>query len=107
MYEPSNSVQLGAVPDWLKRIAGTVVRGTTVTVPLPTGPIVVDLGNPASVAAAKRAITGATVNTNVGPKPPTALDQVGAAISSAPGGATGLLLLGLGLFAAVKLAKGR
>lgn len=107
MYEARNDAQLGAVPDWLKRIAGTVVRGTTVTVPLPTGPIVVDLGNPASVAAAKRAITGATVNTNVGPKPPTALDQVNAAISSAPGGIAGLALFGLGLFAVAKLAKGR
>ncbi len=107
MYEPRNNTQLGAVPDWLKRIAGTVVRGTTVTVPTPAGPIVVDLGNPDSVAAAKRAITGVTVNTNVGPKPPTPLDQVNAALSSAPGGIAGVALLGLGLFAVAKLARGR
>lgn len=97
MYEPQTLA--GVIPDWLKRVAGAVVRGTTVTVPTPAGPINVDLGNPESIAAAKRAITGATVNTNVGPKPATPMDQVGAAVSSFPGGIGGLALLSLGLLA--------
>jgi hypothetical protein len=76
-----------SVPDWLRKAVGGVVRGTTVTVPTPAGPVVVDLGNPASVAAAKQAILGTRVNTRVGQSPPSPFQDVNAAVSSGvPGG---------------------
>jgi hypothetical protein len=73
MYEPCGPTgglsDVGALPSWLTKVAGAIIRGTTVTVPTTSGTIVVDLSNPASVNAAKKALTGAKINTNLGPAP--------------------------------------
>lgn len=84
-------------PAWLRKIAGTVIHGTTATIPTPTGvPITVDLGNPASVDAAKRALAGTKLSTSVGQPAPTLAQQADAAVTGTiPGG--WLTLVGAGL----------
>jgi hypothetical protein len=78
---------IGALPDWLKQVAGAVVRGTTVTIPTPAGPVVVDLGNPQSVAAAKAAVTGAKISVTAGTKPTTLPERINAGVTgNIPGG---------------------
>ena len=93
-------------PAWLKKIAGSVVHGTTATIPTPTGvPITVDLGNPASVDAAKRALAGTKLSTRVGQSGPTLAQQADAAVTgTVPGG--WLTLIGAGL-AAMLFLRGR
>lgn len=90
MYEPvSQTVQLGALPAWLAAIGKKIVSGTRVTVSTPAGPVVVDLGDPASVAAAKRVLTTAKVDTTVsaGGRSPSPMEQVNQAVTgSVPGG---------------------
>ena len=83
MYESLGAL---SVPSWLKSVAGAVIRGTKVTVPTPAGPMVVDLGNKASVDAAKAAITGSRVGVTVGNQAPTPMERVNAAAEQVPGG---------------------
>lgn len=101
MYEAR---ELGAIkiPDWIKKAAGAVIRGTTVTVPTVAGPIAIDLGNKASVDAAKAAIMGAKVSTTVGEKPESPLDRVASAVESVPGG--WLTVAGVGALALYLIA---
>lgn len=78
---------LGALPSWLTNIVGKVVRGTTVTVPTAAGPVVVDLGNKASVDAARAALTGARVSTSIANRPASPLQAVDATVQeNVPGG---------------------
>lgn len=92
-------------PAWLRKVAGTVIHGTTATIPTPTGvPITVDLGNPASVDAAKRALAGTKLSTSVGQPAPTFAQQADAAVSGTiPGG--WLTLVGAGLAALLFLRR--
>lgn len=90
-------------PDWLTNIVGAVVKGTTVTIPTPGGPFVVDLGDPASIAAAQAALKGTKLSTSVGTKPTTPLQQVNAAVESMPGG--WLTVAGIGLAAFLILPR--
>jgi len=101
MYErmPAN---IGALPrwltppSWLRNIAGSVFKGTKVTIPTPAGPQTFDLGNPADVAALKKLLTGAKVSTSVGQQPTNPLDQANRAVQeNIPGG--WLTIIGLGL----------
>lgn len=111
MYEPNDS-GLGfslKPPAWLRNIAGAVIRGTTATVPTPAGPVVVDLGNPQSVAAAKAAITGTKFSTTMGPKPASPAEQINASVQeNVPGGwlTIAALVVG-GVFILPKLMRGR
>jgi hypothetical protein len=108
MYEPQLGFSLKP-PSWLRNIVGAVVHGTTATVPTPAGPVSVDLGDPASVARARAALTGTRFSTTVGTHPAGALEQANAAVSeNVPGG--WLTIAGVGLLAVFvlpKLVRGR
>ena len=93
-------------PSWLTKIVGAAVHGTTATIPTPTGvPITVDLGNPASVDAARRALAGTKLSTTVGTQAPTLAQQANQAVEgSVPGG--WVTVIGVGL-AALFLMRGR
>lgn len=82
----SRYTPMGALPSWLSKIVGTIVRGTQVTVPTPAGNVVFDLSDPKAVATAKSILSGARVSTTVGNKPQTPLEQASAAVESVPGG---------------------
>ena len=88
MYEPNTGLGFSLKPPaWLRKLTGAVVKGTTATIPSPAGPIVVDLGDPDSVARAKAAITGTKFSTTVGKKPGTGIEQLNANIQeNVPGG---------------------
>lgn len=104
MYE--SNPQLGfslKPPAWLRNIVGAAVKGTTATVPTPAGPLTVDLGDPASIARAKAALQGTTFSTTVGTKPPSALEQANAAVSSSVPG--GWLTIAAGIAAVLLLPK--
>ncbi len=111
MYEPNLS-GLGfslKPPAWLRNLAGAVVKGTTATIPTPAGPVVVDLGNPQSVAAAKAAITGTKFSTTMGNKPTSPAEQLNASIQeNVPGGwlTIAALVIG-GVFVLPKLLRRR
>ena len=93
------------LPAWLRKIGGAVVPWITATIPTPTGvPITVDLGNPASVDAAKRALAGTKLSTSVGQPAPTFAQQADAAVAGTiPGG--WLTLIGAGLAAVLFLRR--
>ena len=113
MYQsryPSDLSGVGALPSWLTKIAGAIVRGTTVTVPTPTGQVIVDLGNPASVAAAKAALLnaakGTKLGTNVGTQP--TLMPAAPAYGDAPSNLLPMLALAaVGLIVLPKLLRRR
>ena len=93
--------QIGALPDWLTKLGASLIKGTTVSIPTPAGPVTVDLGNPASVAAAKAAVTGTKLSISTAPKPTTPVQAVNAAVTqNVPGG---WLTIGLGAAAAMFL----
>lgn len=109
MYEP-NENGLGfslKPPDWLRKLTGAVVRGTTATVPTPAGPVIVDLGDPDSIARAKAAIAGIKINTKVGTKPAPGVDTFNAAVQeNIPGGwLTIAALVAGGLFLLPRLMR--
>ncbi|HYM67751.1 MAG TPA: hypothetical protein VEW68_10700 [Patescibacteria group bacterium] len=96
-------------PAWLRNVVGAVVKGTTATVPTPAGPVTVDLGNPASVNAAKNALTGTKFSTTVGQRGTTALDQANAVVTeNVPGGwLTVAGLAALAIFVLPRMLGGR
>lgn len=100
---------MGALPGWLSSIVNKVVRGTTVTVPTPAGPVVVDLGNKASVDAARAALTGARISTSVANRPASPFQDVNATVQEkVPGGWFTIAAAGaFALFVLPKLLGGR
>lgn len=100
----SRYTPMGALPSWLSKIVGTIVRGTQVTVPTPAGNVVFDLSDPNAVNTAKQILTGARVSTTVGNRPQTPLEQASAAVESIPGG---WLTIGAGALALVLLMRRR
>lgn len=109
MYEPNTLGFSLKPPSWLRNIVGAVVKGTTATVPTPAGPVVVDLGNPQSVAAAKAAVMGTKFSTTVGNKPAGPAEQFNAAVQeNVPGGWLTIAALAAGaLFILPKLMRRR
>jgi hypothetical protein len=94
-------------PDWLTKIVGAVIKSTTVTVPTPAGNVIVDLSDPASIAAAQKILTGTKVSTTVGTKPTTPMAQVNAAVESVPGGWLTVAAVAAGAFLLLTRMMGR
>lgn len=100
--------QIGAIPDWVKRLGASIVRGTIVSVPTPAGPVTVDLGNPDSLARLKAVLAGTKITTQVGTPAPTPAQQVNAAVSNVPGGwMTMVLAAGAALFLLPRMLRSR
>lgn len=100
--------QIGAIPDWLKKIGASIIRGTIVSVPTPAGAVQVDLGNPDSLARLKAMLTGTKITTTVGTPAPTPAQQIDTAVSRVPGGWATVALGGLAaLFVLPRLMRGR
>lgn len=96
---------LSGIPSWLQAIGNKIVKGTTVTVPTPAGPVSIDLGNKASVDAARRALTGTRVSTSVANKPASPIEQFSDHVeNNVPGG---WLTVGLAAAAALFLLSKR
>jgi hypothetical protein len=115
MYQlEGNGYGLGfSLPRWLtpprsirKAVGGIIaqaVKGQTVTVQTPGGPMTFDLGNPADVDALKK------IRVSFGPKGenPTAADQAAGAVNKIPGGLGTLALVGAGVLALVMFSRKR
>lgn len=81
---------LGAI-DWtqiLKNVAGAVLKGQTVTIQTPTGPIIFDLSDPDQVKALQQMVTKAQLTR--GPAPAPALPSI-----PVPGGWSTVAVVGL------------
>lgn len=99
---PGDSAGLGALPTWLKAIAGAVVRGVQVTVPTPVGPQTFDLNNPAHRAQLETMARGTRVSVKPPQDTPSPTDRINDAVSQVPGGWLGVLG---GVFGAFLLYK--
>jgi hypothetical protein len=99
---------LGALPSWLAAIGNKIIKGTTVTVPTPAGPVTVDLGDPASVNRAKTILSGTRISTSVASRPPSAPQQVDQFVQEQiPGGWLTIAGVGLGLLVFLPMLSGR
>ena len=101
MYESRDNTlgALGlAVPDWLKRLAGAVVRGTRVTIQTPVGPQTIDLSKPGgaeALRALQESLRSAQFEFTSAPR--TVAQQFQAGIAQVPGGWVTIGLVGAAL----------
>lgn len=83
---PPVGTGMGAIPDWLKSVAGAVIRGTRVTF----GGQSFDLGNPADVALLRSTVTGGVKVSRTPAPAPSPVDHLNDAVSNFPGGWLGV-----------------
>lgn len=115
MYSTAGTAtRLGALPrqitppSWLRNLVGSVIRGTSVTVPTPAGSQTFDLGNPSHVAFLRSMASGASLS--VTRKPPAAdtpAGKINEAVQNVPGGWVTIAGGIVGLFFLAKMLGGR
>jgi hypothetical protein len=92
-------------PAWLRNFAGAVIKGTTISVPTPSGiPIVVDGSDPNAYQKILAMFRGTTVSTQAGTPSPSIPQRAAQAIQNIPGGWLTVGALALG---AIMLSKNR
>lgn len=86
-------------PAWLRNFAGAVIKGTTITIPTPTGiPIVVDGSDPNAYQKILAMLRGTTVSTQAGAASPSIPQRAAQAIENIPGGWLTVATLGIATF---------
>ncbi len=89
-----------------RSIAGSVLKGTTITIPTPMGTQTFDLSNPADRAVLEQMVTGTRI-TRTPPREPNPIQTGGQFVSEhVPGGWLTIAAVGVGVFLLVASRPG-
>jgi hypothetical protein len=101
MYSPNGLGFSLKPPAWIKNIVGAAFKGTTVTVPTPSGTLSVDISDPSQVNMLKNMILG----TKIGKASPSSPGGGGVPVAAVAGLSVGMIaMIALGV---ILLTRGR